>query len=92
MTVNIDGESQTLIEDQQANIKTLTELNLNQARTIENLQAQVKELEAESGRRMNIITAQQKEVGRLTDAIRTTDNVQALRNLLATHSSPTGGE
>ena len=90
MTINTQGASQTLIEDQQANIKTLSELNINQARTIEKLQAQVKELEAESGRRMNIITAQQKEVGRLTDAIRTTDNVQALRNLLATHSSPTG--
>ena len=46
MTINTQGASQTLIEDQQANIKTLTELNLNQARTIENLQAQVKELEA----------------------------------------------
>ena len=45
MTINTQGASQTLIEDQQANIKTLTELNLNQARTIENLQAQVKELE-----------------------------------------------
>ena len=42
----------------------------------------IEELEAESGRRMNIITAQQKEIGRLTDAIRTTDNVHALRNLL----------
>ena len=42
----------------------------------------IEQLEAESGRRMNIITAQQKEIGRLTDAIRTTDNVHALRNLL----------
>ena len=76
MTVNTGGLEQKTIEDMQERI--------------DELEAQVKELEAESGRRMNIITAQQKEVGRLTDAIRTTDNVQALRNLLATHSSPTG--
>ena len=45
MTINTQGASQTLIEDQQANIKTLSELNINQARTIEKLQAQVKELQ-----------------------------------------------
>ena len=45
MTINTQGASQTLIEDQQANIKTLTELNLNQARTIEDLQKRIEELE-----------------------------------------------
>ena len=47
MTINTQGASQTLIEDQQANIKTLTELNLNQARTIEEQQAQIEHLKSE---------------------------------------------
>jgi len=65
MTVNIDGESQTLIEDQQANLKTLSELNINQGRTIAEQQKRIDEYRLEHNRNIKENIALESKVDEL---------------------------